>query len=962
MSDPSIFRLPILSDEPLERRAVLQLIGAGVAFSACEPSRGKILPYIREPKEMVAGRPQTYATAMTEGGVAWGLLVQSHAGRPIKVDGNPDHPTTLGGGSMPQLQASLYDLYDPSRGRGMREGRQAKSWSGFLREFSKLPAGGQGMHFLLEPTSSPLLIRQIESVQQTYPQATFHFFDPLRNRGQEAALQAAFGGPRQLQLAFDKVRSVVSFDADFLTVPQERIRWAFDFAKTRRVREVGDEMSRLWVAEGDLTVTGAMADHRLRMRPSGIPSLLGALVAALARRAGAQVAPGGQQADPAARAWVEGAADDLWRNRGASIVLAGARHGPEAHLAALLANHLLGNLGTTVTFTDPVIHQAGQQSHDLEPLIGALEGGQVDTLFLLGGNPIYTAPRDLGLERAVRRAKRSLYLGSHENQTAAACTWYVPSLHFLERWGDARAHDGTISLTQPLVRPFWGGKSAVQLLAAIAGDPNPDDEALLRGLYESIDTAGWQTALQWGFLAGALPVRPEQPNEQVLRDAVGKLPPPPAGDGIEISIRPDPKLRDGASAQNAWLVELPDPITSIAWKNAALLSPTTAKRLGVGDKGRLVEVRRGDVAIRIPAFPVRGMADGLVSLSLGWGQQAPTWSGGRPTKKEIAGTDVGPLRTSASQWILSGASASLAKPLPHGFLESPSLEERIPVQQDEHDMQGRAILLTAPLATWQKQPNFVHPHDLPSPDLYGAPWTYHGEQWGMSIDLTTCIGCSACVVACQAENNTPTVGEVNAHKARMMHWLRIDRYYLGDTEDDVQYLPQPMLCQHCERAPCEYVCPVNATVHSPDGLNEMVYNRCIGTRFCSNNCPYKVRRFNYLRYNGPLEPETLKMIHNPNVTVRERGVMEKCTYCVQRIRTAQIEARIEGRNLRDGDVRTACQVACPTEAIVFGLVSDPESEVSKLHRSQRSYSVLNHDLGTEPRTRYLAHLRNDGGS
>ena len=953
MSERVAHPLPVIAaeEEGLLRREMLELVGAAMALAACEPPRGEILPYVRQPRELVPGQELSYATSLTDRGVAWGVLVRTRAGRPVKVDGNPDHPTTLGGGSTPQLQASLYDLYDPARLKGLRRGDAEISWTDFYRALREGLGDGRGLHLLLEPTTSPLLVTHLEQLRSALPAARIHFFDPLASAGEDEALRLAFGAPRQLRHRLDRAWVIAAFDADFLTDPPDRIRLAHDFSLRQRALQPDERRSRLWVAEGDLTVTGAIADERARVRPTAIPSLLAALVGELSRLAG----EAGATRLPATD-WIRRLARDLWENRGASAVIVGERQPTEAHLCGLLANRILGNLGGTVEVTAPVVFERGEESHRLDSLVRALERGEVETLVILGGDPARTTPADLGLARLLQRARRRVYLGTHDNATSALCDFVLAALHPFEQWGDARAHDGTVSLIQPVIRPLWGGWAPVEIVAALLGNPSPSSEALLRQRYVSIGLGPWQTALQWGFLQGSLPHLDAAPDEAALRAGLERAARQQPSSDIEISIRPDPKLRDGRHVRNGWLVELPDPITSLQWGNAALVSPSTARRLGA-EKGQMLRVRVGGETVVVPVLPLRGMADDIVTLHLGWGGPGPAWAGGRQSREETVGVDVYPLRRGDAPWIVAQAEIEPASHTLEPIGTRESLFETLVFQQSEFELHGRPILLSATDAEFRAEPDFAGHHAHPAPNVYGMPWTYEGPQWGMTIDLTTCIGCAACVVACQAENNIPVVGKTNSRKHRSMHWLRIDRYYIGEG-DDAQYLPQPMLCQHCEMAPCEYVCPVNATVHSPDGLNEMIYNRCIGTRFCSNNCPYKVRRFNYFRYNVPQEPETLKMMNNPEVTVRERGVMEKCTYCVQRIRAAQIEARIHGRALRDGEVRTACQVACPTHAIVFGLVSDPDSEVSRLRRSPRSYALLNAELGTEPRTRYLAHLRN----
>jgi len=952
----------------LPRRAFLQLVGAA-GLAACYPPQGEIHPYSRQPREVIPGKPQLYATSMVDRGYAIGVLATSWSGRPIKLDGNPDHPATPGGGSSPRLQAAILGLYDPTRATHMLQRGQAAGWSRFLRWAREGDPEGGGLHFLLPPVSSTLTVSLIERVRQARPRATFHFHDPAAAPQVLEAAAAAFGAPLLPHLHLDRAQVIASFDSDFLMEHPFSIRYAADFGKNREVRSRLDGMSRLYVAEGDLTVTGAIADHRLRSRPSRVPSLLVELLGELAR-ARARLAPeqAGAWADalgplaalPQASPWIRALAGDLLSRQGAGVVVVGPRQPREAHVLGHAINSLLGNVGTTVTFAPPVIHEEGTPSHGLAPLVEALHAGQVDRLVALEVDPVYDAPADLAFSDALRRAGEVACSDLHVNGVARSnAAWFVNALHFLERWGDARAWDGTLSLIQPLVRPLHGGRSMDEILAAFAGDPAPDDRALLRATYATLPEPDWERALQHGFLAGAAATEAPAANPGVVGvavDAVRKAPPLPA---LELSLRPDPKLGAGQDAASEWLIELPDPITKLAWGNAALMSPATLRAQGLKPAQR-IEVAVEGRSIRIPALPVEGMADDLVSITLGWGNLA------HPSKLEytfraeevLVGVDAYPLRTTRAPWFAGGATLAKVTTQAFPYAAPEAEEEELAVTQTNLEMHGRPILLGATLDEFRGNPDFVKPHDEPMPDLYGTPWAYSGQQWGMAVDLTTCIGCQACVVACVAENNIPVVGKVDASKGRIMHWLRIDRYRLGTGDDDVRLMPQPMMCQHCEKAPCEYVCPVNATVHSPDGLNEQVYNRCIGTRFCSNNCPYKVRRFNFFLYNDTHMPETLQMSKNPNVTVRGRGVMEKCTYCVQRIRTAEIEARIEQRHIREGEVRTACQVACPTQAIVFGLVSDPSSEVSRLHALSRTYGVLQHELATEPRTRYLANLRN----
>jgi molybdopterin-containing oxidoreductase family iron-sulfur binding subunit len=569
----------------------------------------------------------------------------------------------------------------------------------------------------------------------------------------------------------------------------------------------------------------------------------------------------------------------------------------------------------------------------------AIDAGEVAALVVIGGNPVYTAPADREIARRWRSLPVVAHIGLYENETSSLCRWFAPAAHFLEAWSDARAFDGTASIAQPLMRPLAEGKTAGQVLAALGGDP----EATSRGLVESYwrarapagDTeAFWQQALVRGIVEGS-----QAPAVAPVLDwgpLASELATPRAPRGsLEIVYFADARVHDGRFADNAWLQELGDPVTKLAWDNAALLSPTTAARMDVASED-IVELEVRGRTLRAPALVLPGTADDVVAIALGYGQTMP----GRVSTG--VGANAYALRDSRALWSddvslrKTGGSWPLA------------------LTQEHWSMEGRPIVLCRTLEEYRKDPGFAKPHNEKRLSLYGVvPSAPH--QWGMTIDLNACTGCSACVIACMAENNIPVVGKDGVRLSREMQWIRIDRY-LTESSDQPAALLQPMLCQHCEKAPCEYVCPVNATVHSSDGLNEMVYNRCVGTRFCSNNCPYKVRRFNFFNYNAD-KPETLALAMNPDVTVRARGVMEKCTYCVQRIREVEIRSRREQRPIRDLEIQTACQQTCPTGAIVFGDIADGATRVAATRTNERLYAVLD-DLGTLPRTRYLARVFN----
>jgi molybdopterin-containing oxidoreductase family iron-sulfur binding subunit len=688
------------------------------------------------------------------------------------------------------------------------------------------------------------------------------------------------------------------------------------------------------------------ADERIPLRRSQVRTLAAALLdelAAIRREGAGPEAPRRAAATPAPdrlRAWARAVARDLFAHAGASLLVTGDAQPPEVHAFVHAANELLGNVGATVTYGASPVFEAGEASHGPGGLLAALEAGEVGTLVIVGGNPVYTAGADRDLARSLPGVATTAYVGSHLNETARACEWFVPEAHFLETWGDARAADGTPSIVQPLIAPLGDGWTAAQVLAALDGFGSATARDLVQAYWrtqtgEDFEAEG-QGALVRGVGPGASGFAAD-PSARVDWSTVARelaaAPPPPAP--MEIAYYADARVLDGRFADNAWLAELPDPVTKLTWDNAALLSPGAAARLGVNTSDVVSLDVRGR-ALLAPVIVVPGMADDVVGIALGYGQASP---GRLP---DGVGANAFALRDSHAPWFDAATVRATGR------------SHRLARTQEHESMEGRPIVLHATLGAYRSDPAFAARRNTEPRSLYrlapNAP-----TQWAMTIDLNACTGCSACVVACVAENNVPVVGKSGVLLRREMHWLRIDRYFSGEAASP-PVVVQPMLCQHCEAAPCEYVCPVNATVHSPDGLNEMVYNRCVGTRFCSNNCPYKVRRFNFFNYNVD-KPDTERLAMNPDVTVRARGVMEKCTYCVQRIRQAEIRARREHRAIHDGEVVTACQQTCPTGAIVFGDVADPTTKVSRSWTNDRLYQVL-HELGTVPRTRYLARITN----
>jgi molybdopterin-containing oxidoreductase family iron-sulfur binding subunit len=940
---------PGVSELGLTRRTFGQaVLGAlaGAALSGCDLQAPPewIVPYVDRSPEIVPGVPLFFATGTEREGYGVGLVARSREGRPVKLEGNPLHPFSLGGTSAVE-QAALWDLYDPDRLSTLK-GPAGSSYAAFARGLAAAtPPGGRGLHLLLPPTSSLLVADLLERLAILLPEASVRFDPSLAPVERWEGAATAFGGAYEVHRDLTKAEVVLAVGSDFLMEGPFALRASRELAARRAIRDPNDAMSRLYAVETPLTVTGAYADHRLAARDHDVSLFPAQLLRALARR-GLEVpealrvpldaipAP-----DEAQRPFLEALADDVLLHRGKAVVWVGDRRSAEAHVVGHALEALVG--GEVVRLTPSPIVAAGVADFDLGGLLDALDAGAVDTLITFGTNPAFTLPAELRFEERMRRARRRVALASHRDETAAAATWVVPMAHFLERWDVLRAPDGTLTFVQPLIRPIAHGQTIDDLLGILVGDTTTGrdrverfaersrlgraglDAALRDGIVRGSAFRTQRATIDWGAVASAI-----QTLAETARAARRKA-------GIELHVLPDPRIGRGAEANNGWLRELPDPITKTVWDNAAILAPETAKRLDV-EPGDVLALTHGGGSVELPAYVQIGQAEGTIVTWAGYGRR----EGGRLATR--GGVDVGAM------WSLDRSAPTMVHARRTGRHELVVVLQTHSLEHDE------PIAIRADQAYYAAHPEFTEPYDETPPSLYPEqlPKTH---QWAMAIDLSKCTGCSACVVACEVENNTPVVGKVQAARGRHMHWLRIDRYYSGEASNpDVSM--QPMLCQHCEKAPCEYVCPTAATVHSSDGLNQMVYNRCVGTRFCQNNCPYKIRRFNYFDYNREVEPiETLRM--NPEVTVRARGVMEKCTYCVQRLRAAEDHAHAEGREVIDGEVQTACQQACPTRAIEFGLMSDPRSEVGRWFANPRTYRVLNH-LGTRPRTRYLARIDN----
>ena len=929
--------------DPVGRREFLKLMGASLALAGLTACRSqpsdKIVPYARAPEEVIPGKPLFFATAVTLGGCAVGLLVESHQGRPTKIEGNPLHPGSLGATDA-LTQASILGLYDPDRSQVVLRTGTPSTWNGFVAGLAKqLESGAQpqggGLRILTETVVSPTLGAQLAAVLAKFPAARWHQFEPVSRDAVRAGARLAFGEAVNTIHRVDAADVIVSLGSDFLTTGPGAVRYARDFASRRHAETPPAGMNRLYAIESTPTLTGGMADHRLVVRQDELESF----ARGLALRLGIDVGGHPWRPTPEQAKWVDALAHDLTAHRGASLVAAGDEQSPALHLLAHAMNRALGNHGRTVVFTDPIEAAPLDQGESLGQLVADMQAGQVETLLILGGNPVYTAPADVPFAEALNTVPFRAHLALYEDETSTLCHWHLPEAHYLEGWSDGRAYDGTVSIQQPLIAPLYGGRTAHEVVSALVGEPRSGYD-IVREYWKTQRRPGdfevfWRTALHDGLIPdSALPVKtPTWKGDIAAAPSV-------AAQGLDLVFRPDPAVWDGRFANNGWLQELPKPLTKLTWDNAALISPAAAERLGV-QNGDVVELTYATRRLKAPAWILPGQADGTVTLHLGYGRTRAGRAGSG------LGTNAYALRTAAAPWGGSGLT-----------LKKTGERSRLAGTQGHQTMQGRNLVRMATTEEFRKHPDFARdPGDHEGghqPSFYPAH-KYKGYAWGMAIDLNACTGCNACVMACQSENNSPVVGKAEVLAGREMHWIRVDRYYKGGVEAP-ETVHQPVLCMQCENAPCEPVCPVGATVHSSEGLNDMVYNRCVGTRYCSNNCPYKVRHFNFLQYADDRTP-SLALVRNPNVTVRSRGVMEKCTYCVQRINEARIQAKTHDRDIQDGDVVTACQAVCPSQAIIFGDINDPKSRVSQRKAHPLNYGLLA-ELNTRPRTTYLARLRN----
>ncbi|MEO6036075.1 MAG: TAT-variant-translocated molybdopterin oxidoreductase [Verrucomicrobiota bacterium] len=1025
-------------NDPLSRRHFVKIMSAsfllgGLGFTGCRRPEEHILPFSKMPEGYIHGVAHFYATARPTRGSAVPLLVKSHDGRPTKIEGNPNAPES-NGGTDAFTQASILNLYDPDRAMRFTHGGSEKSTAEAFDALAEIAqkfqaTSGEGLSFLLEQSSSPSRERLQKLIAEKFPKARWFSFEPVDLNVERQAAALSFGQAVAPEYRLEKARRILSLDCDFLGAEEDSFRSIRSYAKGRKLESPSDDMNRLYVVESLFSVTGMNADHRLRVQPSQIP--------ALAARLASEILKGGNLPGLAElgalfkgdEKWIAETAKDLVQHGKGSVVLAGHRQPLAVHLIAHAINGALGSLG------DAVVLRSISKSTDgsISDLAKSLNAGEVDTLVVLGGNQAYTAPTDLNWSVAQAKAKTVVRLGYYEDESFAGATWHLPAAHFLESWGDARTADGTVLSIQPLIEPLFNGVTEIEVLSRIGGLKTTRPLDIVRETFKMVSgldafDEAWKKFLHDGYLANsaAKPVdakanlqaigqyfSPAKPSEEVAQNTTGagilsdpaflktirdlekrKL----AEGGYEIVFHRDYSVDDGRYNNNGWLQELPDPITKVVWENVIMVSPATAKALdlqviknrtqndlknndlGVTENNDILEVELNGGKIQGPVWIQPGQADNTIALALGYGR----WKTGRVGTG--AGYNAYNLRTSETPWYATGAKVRKTGGV-----------RRVVSTQEHGSMEGRPIVREANIEQFKAKPDFAHHMDLDShvPNagpIYQHPYNSHPalksdvHQWGMSIDMNSCVGCNACVVACQSENNIPIVGKDQVNKGREMHWMRIDRYYTGEISDP-QVANQPMLCQHCESAPCESVCPVNATVHDEEGLNIMAYNRCVGTRYCGNNCAWKVRRFNFFDFNKrpndladmskgargklyqgplakrePLEYDLIKMMKNPDVTVRMRGVMEKCSFCIQRIEGAKISQKVKAGasdNVRvpEGTFTTACAQVCPAEAIVFGNILDENSRVAKLKKQERNYAVLGF-LDTKPRLTYLARIRN----
>jgi len=937
---------PTEIDTSWSRRSFISLMGASVmmaTLAGCRRPVEKIIPYVKAPEEVIPGVAQYYATTMPFGNSAYGLLVESHEGRPTKIEGNSQHPSTMGMSNV-IIQASILGLYDPDRSQKIIFNGSEKNWEDFTSSWQKelenfKASEGEGLAVLSESYSSPTTHRIRKEFEKQFPKSQWVTYEPVSDENIQNGLKLATEKRLHPVYNYDKADVILSINSDFTGTESENITASSGFASGRDIETENDSMNRLYVIESGFSNTGANADHRLVVSRNKIIKSVIALAKKLQIDA---VKDLNVDLSDQCQKWIQPVYDDLINAKGTSLLVAGRNMPEEVHALVYAINDKLENIGKTVSYHEPQ-DNAYSSLNDFKELSENIENGSVKTLIIFGGNPVYNAPVDFNFSHLIEKCTNTIHLSPYNDETSQLCKWHIPVSHYLENWSDARSVDGTLSIVQPLIEPLYGARSTVEILNYLTSGNDLPGYDLVRKTWEKYLSGdfekSWRKVLHDGFLpeSNTKTTKPGVKNKNI-KNALADKTYNDSGN-LEIVFTASPSVYDGRFANNGWLQELPDSITKISWDNVAQISVKTAEKLGVANED-MIEIEFAGRSLELPAWIVPGTANDTIVLELGFGRKKV----GRIA--DNVGFNAYQLRDYDNLYF-----GTDVKVTPTG---TTYLLANV---QDHGTMMDRPIVREESLEGYKEEPEFAK-HMVEHPPLKSL-WKEHkydtGNQWGMSIDLTKCTGCNACTIACQSENNIPIIGKEQVRNGREMHWIRIDRYFKGEMENP-EIVHQPVACQHCEMAPCENVCPVAATVHDKEGLNTMVYNRCIGTRYCSNNCPYKVRRFNFFNYTKET-PEVLKMANNPDVTVRSRGVMEKCTFCIQRIKKVSKTAKKENRPIKENEVVVACQQACPAKAITFGDINNELSEVVKTKKRNRNYDLLA-ELNVRPRTSYLAKIRN----
>ncbi len=957
------------------RRRFLQIMGASLALgtaSSCRWQKGVIAPMADRPEGWVPGKPRHYSSMFELGGIAQPLTITSYDGRPTKIEGNAQHPGSKGTTNS-YAQAGVLEMCDPDRSRGVTHnsgGTESDSTWADLDTFVGAQIRnsgdrGAGLAVITGGSASPAMAAAIDSLKKAYPSATVAQHEALTRINEQNGLQTLFGGVVRPVYNLDNAEVIVSFDEDLIGSHPDHLNHTRAFAAKRRPED--GHMNRMFVVEPSFTLTGASADHRLPVAGSQVAVVLSALQRELASKHNVGTAPtgmpeGGILTQEAVSKFVAAAAKDLAGHQGKCVLAAGPNQPADVHAAVHALNIALGNRGKTVEYRRAE-QAAAVDPADFAAAVAKMNGGSINTVVIMGCNPVYTAPADLEFAAALAKVKNKIHFGLYRDETAVACDWHAPQAHWLEAWGDGRSWDGTWTMQQPLIEPLYSGKSALEFIGFLTGQTTGGDQQVKSAFQATAgtDEMAWRQAVQRGFVAGSAFPRAAQPRSTsaMVRVTAEQMTAWSNGQPLEVVFSQDYSLYDGRYANSGWLQELPDPMSKLTWGNAAIIGIATAADLGIKDED-VIELDLGGRKLEAPVYIMPGQAPGTVGLTLGFGRtNAGHVAGLGADEVEPVGVNAYTLRTQAAAGFAggcavrgTGATFPLASTQDHHIIDS--------IGQSGRDDRMGALIRSGTLHDWEHHPDFAQ-HVVHHPPLKSLwkEFTYEGHRWGMAIDLSQCTGCSTCTIACQAENNVPIVGKEDVIRGREMAWIRMDRYFTGNPENPaIEH--QPINCQHCEMAPCEQVCPVAATTHSEEGLNDMVYNRCIGTRYCANNCPYKVRRFNYLEFQGQLRTEgneILQLAMNPEVSVRNRGVMEKCSFCVQRIEGARTKATVEGREIQDGDVTPACAQACPAQAITFGDLNDESSVVRKDHDNDRSYALLA-EMNNKPRVAFMAPITN----